>query len=421
MSSFLIVAALAQAATVGGSTTAPVPAATDLTTGPKVGSSTYVDAEAGAGYSSNPFLSVDNGNGEGFGRVSLRAVHTRVSDRTTTVLSAFAQNTSYTSRYGSAQSFDVNGRHDAAVSEKIRVFIDGDVAYDKGGQLDTRILTVQGVPLLPGTIIPPTLLTPGSDFLTVTGRTYRANADAGAQIALSARDSLSLSSGVDHTIFKTGGLDTRYTTVPLSLGYDRQLSEATTVGARVVAQLTHYSATPITPASNITVITPEATGQFKLSRTLTLTGDVGASFSTIHDALQSRHSVGLAGDIALCSSGEHTQLCGRASLQQQAATSAGPTRVASVEVDYSRQFTANDSVQLSLSGNRYANPTVLLAATSFSHATYVRAAADYSRKIGRRLFAGVDLAARKISQTGPDPNADLSVSAFIRYRFGDVQ
>ena len=419
MSSLLIVAALAQAATAGGST--PATTVTDPTTGPKVGSSTYVDAEAGAGYSTNPFLSLNNNTGEGFGRFSLHAVHTRISDRTTTVLSAFAQDTTYTSRYSSAQSFDVNGRHDAAVNEKLRVYVDGDVAYDKGGQLDTRILAIPNVPLLPGTIVPPTLLTPGGDFLTVTGRTYRADAEAGGQLTLSERDSLNLSGGVDHMVFKEAGLETRYTTIPLSIGYDRQLSEFTTVGARVAGQFTHYSATLTSPSSDISVVTPEVTGAFKLSRTLILSGDVGVSLSSVKVSGVTRHSTGFAGDASLCSNGEHTKLCARASVQQEAATSAGPSRVVAVSVDYSRQLSANDTIELSLGGNRYSNPTILLAGPIFSHATYLRAAADYSRKIGRRLFAGVDLAARKVTQTGPDPSADLSLSAFIRYRFGDVQ
>ena len=419
MSSLLIVAALAQAATAGGST--PSTAVTDPTTGPKVGSSTYLDAEAGAGYSTNPFLSINNSTGEGFGRFSLHAVHTRISDRTTTVLSAFAQDTTYTSRYGSAQSFDVNGRHDAAVNEKLRVYVDGDVAYDKGGQLDTRILAIPNLPLLPGTIVPPALLTPGGDFLTVTGRTYRADAEAGGQLALSERDSLDLSGGVDHAIFKQSGLETRFTTIPLSFGYDRQLSEFTTVGARVAGQFTHYSATITSPSSNIGVVTPELTGAIKFSRTLTLSGDVGVSLSSVKLSGVTRHSTGFAGDANLCSSVEHTTFCARASVQQEAATSAGPSRVIALSVDYSRQLSADDTIELSLSGNRYSNPTLLIAQPSFSHATYLRAAVDYSRKIGHRLFTGVDLAARKISQNGPDPNADLSISAFIRYRFGDIQ
>jgi hypothetical protein len=32
----------------------------------------------------------------------------------------------------------------------------------------------------------------------------------------------------------------------------------------------------------------------------------------------------------------------------------------------------------------------------------------------------VNVAARKLTEAGPDPDADFSASLFIRYRFGDV-
>ena len=68
--------------------------------------------------------------------VSAHAVHTRVSARTTTVLSAFGQETFYTNHYSSGLSLDLNARHSARVSEKLQIFGDADFAYDKGGQLD---------------------------------------------------------------------------------------------------------------------------------------------------------------------------------------------------------------------------------------------------------------------------------------------
>ena len=425
MPGLLLVTALAAQAVTSGAP-APAPTATQssaaTTSATNPGESTYVDLEGGGGYSSNPNLSLGSNTGAAFGRVSAHAVHSRVSARTTTVLSGFAQSVFYTNHYSSAQSFDVNGRHDAAVSERLRIFFDGDAAYDKGGQLDTRILGVPGLPLPPGTVVPPTLLNPGGDFLTVTGKSYRADAHVGGQYSVSQHGFLDLTTGIEHDVFKTGSIETRYTTIPLAVGYQQQLNERTTVGARVAASFTHYAETVSNPSRNYHVITPEVTGQFKLSPTLSLSGDVGASFASVRNGGGVDHNTtGLAGDVNLCSTGERTQMCARASVQEQAATSAGPARVISVGVDYSRRLTADDTIQFSLSGNRYTNPVILVSSESFTRATYARAAVDYSRKIGQRLFGGVDLAARKISETGPDPRADLSASVFIRYRFGDVQ
>jgi|SRR5579884_56394 len=422
----LIAALAAQATTQPGlpsePTTAPV--AQTGTAARSVGETTYLDLEGGAGYSSDPLMSLGrNGEsgGSAFGRLSAHAVHTMTTDRTTTVFSAFGQSLFYTNRYGSSQSFDVNARHDAAVTENLRVFADGDLSYDRGGQLDTRILSVPDVPLLPGTIVPPPLLTQNGDFLTVTGKSYRANADVGGQLSLDPRDFLDASAGVDHDISKIGTFDTRYTRIPLTFGYERALNERTSIGARLVADFTHYSGDILGSGRNFRVVTPEFTAKLMLSEQLTFTGDVGASFSSFDEGTYTRHTTGLAADANLCSVNERTQLCARASVQQQAATSAGPTNSVMVGVDYTRKLGEFDTLQLSVSGDRYSNPTLLVAVPTFSHATYLRAAADYSRKIGRRLFAGVDLAARKITGNGADPKADLSATAFIRYRLGDIR
>ena len=58
---------------------------------------------------------------------------------------------------------------------------------------------------------------------------------------------------------------------------------------------------------------------------------------------------------------------------------------------------------------------------SFSRTTYYRAAAAYTRRISDRWFGGVNLAARKLTQAGPDPKTDFSASLFLRYRLGDLR
>jgi hypothetical protein len=415
MSLLILVTALAaQTAAPAGSTPPAQPTATGE--GARTGSTSYLDLEAGAGYSSNPILSQGNSTGAGFGRISAHAVHTRVSARTTTVLSAYAQSLFYTKHYGSEQSVDVNARHDALVNEHLRVFGDLDASYDRGGQLDTTIIGIPNVPLPPGTTIPPILLPGGSDFLSVTGKQYRASGHLGAQLSLSPRDSMNVSGGVEHVVFKSGSIDTRYTTIPVSLGYERQISPRTTVGARVVVQHTDYNG-----PSSFRVISPEGTFRTSLSERLTFSGAAGVSFASVDDGVSTRHSTGFTGNANLCSIGVRGHLCLSGTVDQQAATVAGPARNISIGADYSRRLTADDTINFSLSANRYSSPTSVITGRTFSHATYVRAAGDYSRRLSDRWFGGVTLAARKVTQTGPDPDADVSGSLFIRYRLGDVR
>src|SRR5437868_15255656 len=415
MAALLIVAALAaQTATTGG---APAPT-TSVEPQSHAGESTYVDLEGGAGYSSNPQLSVINDQGSAYGRVSLHAVHSRISARSTTVLSGYAEDVTYTNHQGSLQSVSLYGRHDAAVSEHVRLFGDVSATYEEGGQLDTRIL---GLPVIPpplpgGTVLPPILIPPSGDFLSVTGREYSLSAHAGGTFALSPLDNISLSSGFDHVVFHGGIARTSYTTVPVTLSYDRVLSARTTVGARVTAADTEYGG----PA-HFRVITPQLTGRVLLAERITLDGAVGISFARVSDGLTVRHSTGLAASANLCGQGESSYFCAHSAADEATATTAGPARSLSAGVDYTQRLDVNQSIAFPLGATHYSTPVSVVIAQTFSSASYYRAAASYTRKFGLRLYGGVNLAARKLTQNGPDPKTDLNASLFIRYRLGDVQ
>jgi hypothetical protein len=408
--------AAAAALAAQASTPSGTPAPTDA---PKLktGSSTYADLEAGVGYSTNPVLSTTSNAGRGYGRVAVNAVHTRVSERTTTAISAYAQNVTYTSRYGSLQSLSLSGRHDAAVTEQFRVFGDARLGYDKGGQLDSRITILPDVPPLPGTINNPIqLLPPGSDFLSVTGRTYFAAAHIGGSLALSQHENVSASSGVERVVFRGAGQDSAYTRIPVSLGYDRQLNERATIGGRLSLVDTNYRG-----PFHSQQITPQLTGSLLLSERVSFNGAIGASFASFDNGVVTRHSTGLSAQASLCGTGERDRYCARVGVDQQAATTAGPAKSISAGIDYSRQLDASSRLGLSADLSHYSSPISVLAGRAFSSATYYRVAADYSRRLNRRLFGGASVAARKLSQSGPDPKTDFNASVFVRYRLGDLQ
>jgi hypothetical protein len=411
-------ALIAFTAALAAQTTPPAstPATTPSEARPKAGEATYLDIEAGAGYSTNPQLSLTSDNGRAFGRIAAHAVYTRLSDRSTTVLSAFAQNLTYTSRYGSQQSLSVDARHDTAVNERLRLFADASAGYDEGGQLDTRILGVPDVPPLPGTpATPPQLLLPGSDFLSVTGKYYRFAAHGGGSLALSALDSLNFSGGIERAVFRSRLQDSDYWTIPASIGYDRQISPRTHIGARLAYQHTDYNG----PAT-FRMVTPQATLRVLLSERLTFDAAAGVSFARVDDGTRVHKSTGADAEASLCNRGETSNFCARAGVHQQIATTAGPAKSINVGVDYSHRLDADSSIQFSLEASHYSAPISVIAGQTFSRSNYYRAAADYTRKIGNRLFGGVNVAARKLTEAGPDPDADFSASLFIRYRFGDV-
>lgn len=409
-------ALIAVTAALAAQTSTPTTAATEAPEGPKVGTQTYLDIEGGVGYSTNPQLSLTSDSGRAFGRISAHAVHTRISERSTTVLSAFAQNLTYTGRYGSQQSLSVDARHDTAVNERLRLFGDLSAGYDEGGQLDTRILGVPDVPPLPGTPgIPPVLLPPGSDFLSVTGKYYRFAANGGGALALSARDNLNFSAGLERAVFRSRLQDSDYWTIPVSLGYDRQVSARTRLGGRVQFQQTDYNG----PAS-FRMVTPQATAQVLLSERLTLNAAAGVSFAWVDDGTSTHRTTGADAEASLCQRGETSSFCGRAGIHQQVATTAGPAKSVNAGVDYSHRLDRDSSIQFSLEASHYSAPIAVITGHTFSRSNYYRAAADYTRKLGSHWFGGANLAARKLTEAGPDPKTDVSGSLFIRYRFGDV-
>lgn len=409
----LIAALAAQSATAAP---APTPTA-EPTNERNFGQVTYLDLEGGAGYSTNPQLSFSSNNGSADGYVSAHAVHSRITERTTTLLSAFGQVTGYTRNYGSNESLTVSARHDAAVNEKLRLFVDGNASYDKNGLLDTRIISVPNVPALPGAPdIPPQLLPPGSDFLAATGKHYYFSADAGGDLALSPRDSLNFSSGVQRSVFRSRGADSSYWSIPAALAYDRQISPRAGVGGRVATLYTNYDG-----PERVWTVTPQLTANLRLSERMTLNGAIGVSFASVDDGIFTHHSTGAAGSVALCDAGEHSHLCARASVDQQTATVAGPAKTVSGDIDYSRELGANSSIQLSVGASHFSQPISVITGQSFSTSNYYRAAASYTHGFGHRLFGGVNVGARKVTETGPDPKADFNASLFIRYRLGDLQ
>ena len=85
---------------------------------------------------------------------------------------------------------------------------------------------------------------------------------------------------------------------------------------------------------------------------------------------------------------------------------------------YSRKLSLDASIQASIQATRSATVNVLQNATFSS--TYITALAGYDRKVGKRLFAGVSVGARKLYQAGPDPKMDFNASLSLRYKLGDL-
>ena len=179
---------------------------------PKASSTTFVDIDAGVGYSSNPLLQLQ-GRSSAFARISLVAAFIAgIANWEARRCRGIVENTTYLrGGYGSKQIFSLSARTRRAVSEKVSVF--GDLAFsgDIAGQLSNRFVTPapDGTPPPPDTNPPPGT---NPELFNFSGRQYRLIGTVGASIATGARSSVSLSAGATHGFFTGSNKAADYST-----------------------------------------------------------------------------------------------------------------------------------------------------------------------------------------------------------------
>jgi hypothetical protein len=386
---------------------------------PKASSTTFADIEAGLGYSSNPLLQIQ-GRSSAFARVSLRAVHSWNSERGSTSVSGFVENTTYLrGGYGSKQIFSLNARTQQAVSEKVSVF--GDLAFsgDIAGQLSNRFVT----PVPVGTPPPPdTNPPPGTnpEFFNFSGRQYRLIGTVGTSIATSARSSVSLSAGASHGFFTGSNKVADYSTYQGTFGYNHQLSEPTWIGATVSVTREDFAG-----SDYANVINTAATIRTQLGQNISANGSIGILAVYDHRGGVNEHSYSPSFSGSLCATGERSLLC--ANISRDASVPLGfgqnqASRGASINtnlgVNYSRSLGLGETIRAALTATQ--DSTVGRVLNTRFTSTYVSGLVGYDRKVGRRLFAGVSAGARKLYQNGPDPRTDFNGSVYLRYRLGDL-
>lgn len=372
----------------------------------------YLDLSASLGYSTNPLLRTSGSEGSFLGRVSARGVSAWSGELSSSSISGFVEGTSYFNDYGIKSIFSVNGNTTRQVSETVRLHASGGVSGDLSGQLSNRFLYVPTAPEVPDPTVPfpPTVEDP--DLFSFSGRTYRIYGQAGASIRTGTRSSVGISGGASRAIFTGSGLDD-YTTFYANGSYGLDLSERTTVGARLGVSRTEYDGSD----DHSTIINPAATLRTRLSENLTASVALGVTFASIDRGVNERHSTNLSVNGSLCKTTESERLCGRVSRYAQTSATSALVTTNSVGVDWFKKLDEAQTLQLSASVVHYVSEDAL---NDKRKSDYLRLAASYSRRINERLSGGVDLGARNLHREGPDPDTDISGTVFIRYRIGDL-
>lgn len=393
---------------------------TTLWTTPAVAATNdFIDLQAGLGYSSNPFLRLDN-NSSAFGRLSIYGQHAWQSEKGKTSLSAYLENTTYFNHYGSKQIFDLNAHTQQAVSETVSIFGNATFSGDFAGQLSNRLYFVPSEPP-PGDVgnpLPPPTNNP--DLIGLSGRQYRVSGEVGASIRAGPKGTVSIAAGAERLIFTGNNEPPDYNIFFGSLGYHHQVSARTQVGGSVYFQRQDFAGSDY---SN--VINPVVTLHSQLSETLVVDAEVGALVIERHHGGDSRTSTTPSFRLGLCSRGTVSSFCGHVSRDAQSALGTGIPNTSGQSsitteggLNYYRQLNRDDTLQASLTASHYSTPDPLPGQNFQS--TYLSTVLGYDHKFGQRFSAGVHLGARELYQPGPNPNTDFNGSLYLRYRIGQL-
>ncbi len=379
---------------------------------------TFVDLEAGLGFSSNPFLQL-NSQSTSFGRISASGQHSWTTERSSTTLRGYVENTTYLKDYGSKQLFDVGAHHLFKASPKVTLSGDVDFSGDFAGQLSNRLYYVPSGPVVPvpGDPLPPTISNP--DLFGLNSRQYRLSGRLGAGIQMGSRGTLSLSAGAQRTWFSGNRDDLNYNTYDATAGYSQQISERTDVGASVTFQYQDYL------HAHSDIINPVLTAHTQLAEDMTADAAIGVLAIHQDSFGVSDNSVSPSFSGSLCKLSTNTSFCAhvardaQSTLNSRISNGSGHAAITTTgSLDYFRRLSAKDTIQASLSATRYSSSA--FNSHSPVSTTYVSGVVGYDRKIGNRLAAGVEGGVRKLFQVGPDPDLDFNASLYLRYRLGDL-
>ena len=368
----------------------------------------YLELSAGAGYSSSPFLR-PGGSGAGFGNVSARGVHQWADERSSAELIGYLEGAAYTNGYSATSLASVRAQATHSASE--RLSISGSVGFsaDYSGQLSNRFIYAPQ----PGAPIPVNTPVQNPDLYFYTGRQYRLDADVGATWQASERSRLHVNTGVDHVAFSNSSLH-GYTLAYLSAGYDRLLSQRTTVGFQVTGSRTDF-----TRSDDVTtIINPAATISTRLSEDWTLSGSAGVMFSSLdRGSRQISSSTDPSFSATLCHQNKSQSLCATAARAISSSAAAELVNSTTFELQWLKKLDARQNLQLSAGYVRFDNSKIGQA--SLASQEY-HAAATYSRLLSHRCSVGGDVGVRGFEQQGGGHHTDFRASVFVRYRLGDL-
>jgi hypothetical protein len=368
-----------------------------------------LDATAGLGYSSNPFLTVGDDKGSGFLELGLFSSYELVDEVSSSAAEAYYRRSQYLRNYDGSEAYGASLRTVYKINERLelraRAGLDSSILGERGSAVFVPV-----PPLDPSD--PPEPLDPDLRLFGLGQRQNQLSADLGFNYRLSEADILGGDFELRRVQYDGVGLFD-YTAASASASYTRALSERLQVGGRLAAQWIDYDA----QGSSSAVYQPQLTASTQLSPLWKLTASAGLLIVRTRNSGVSDSSVGLSASVSGCRTTERSGLC--LSAQRDAAPSGlgEVLRRTDLSADYSYRLDSKSTVRASVGLSR----TGATSRDDLGAVTFARASAGYEREISRRLTGGVSLGYRDIYGSGIGQSADVNGQVFVRARLGSIE
>lgn len=372
-----------------------------------------VDVSAGASVSTNPFLYVDSETAAA-ATLEVRPMIIWENESGRTSFDGNLRFAQYSKRYGN----DFSGRVGVVSSQKLdeRTMLSMVASYQTSRSVvqDGFFFPIEA-PLDPGSIPDPTIPPVDTSIAGVRTRRQNASASIGVNHAIDERSSIDAGLSLDAAfVDRNVGFD--YRDVSGHVGYQRKLSERTTLTASVEAGRVDYLGRRI---GDSTIISPQLGLRQQLNSRLSLIAGAGISYvRTDVGTGSNRGRTSFSGNVGLCDQGLNRTLCVSANRSAQPTALGGVSNVTAIAVTYDAQLSEKD--RLAFSG-RYGR-TDQSGANGFPLQTritdIVGASATYSRKLSDRVSLNVTPAYTKLygdTQGRRDANYSLMVGVTVRF------
>ena len=385
--------------------------------------SVWADTSVNARISNNPYLLTGTNNDSASSTVSL-APGVSFNDGTTTVsVTGQVQHTEFFKRYGSTDSYSVNGSLNQRFNAKTG--FRANLGYDSSvvGANDLLSSLNNGIPGggIPGGGIPGGgnpgggVLPPLPGDITLNGLRQRRtsfNGGLGLDYTASARDRWNIGSSFSISQYPTGSVASEYGYAAASLGYNRTLNGRTSIGFDVSVSQTDYRRTALGDA---TTVSPQLRFTTKLDGGWSLSVSAGASRSSIREVVGRSNQTSLSGSVNLCQSSQSGAFCLFGSSAVQPTSFGGVRPQTSVGASYNARLDGRSSIGATVNYARSSQSSVGAGRS----VDYGNASITYSHRITAKLqgyfTAGyADSFRDTISRRA---NADLTVG--ISYTFGE--